>query len=208
LSRDVTDAYDRWAASYDSDRNRTRDLDGRVLREAGLPVAGARVLELGCGTGRNTTWLADHAAHVVALDGSEGMLARAREALAERPVTFVHQDLLAPWPVAEGSVDLVLVDLVLEHVEALAGVFSAAAGALRPGGVLHVCELHPYAQLAGRGANFTTAAGEVRVPVFLHHVSDYVNPAIAAGFHLRRLGEWWVDEAEPAPRLLSLWFQR
>jgi hypothetical protein len=31
----VAAAYDRWSASYDADRNTTRDFDGRVLRRLG-----------------------------------------------------------------------------------------------------------------------------------------------------------------------------
>src|SRR5215208_515535 len=42
---DVARAYDRWAASYDADRNATRDLDAEVLRRAPLGVDGRDVLE-------------------------------------------------------------------------------------------------------------------------------------------------------------------
>ena len=39
-------------------------------------------MELGCGTGKNTVWLAGRARALVALDFSDGMLTRARERLA------------------------------------------------------------------------------------------------------------------------------
>jgi malonyl-CoA O-methyltransferase len=55
---EVAAAYDQWADTYDNDHNRTRDLAGNILREAGLAVAGRSVVEIGCGTGRNTEWLA------------------------------------------------------------------------------------------------------------------------------------------------------
>ena len=54
---DVADAYDRWSRQYDDDQNATRDLDAFVLRQAPLHLAGARVLEVGCGTGKNSAWL-------------------------------------------------------------------------------------------------------------------------------------------------------
>jgi len=50
---EIVAAYDRWAAVYDVDANRTRDLAGTALRAAALELSGRRVLELGCGTGRN-----------------------------------------------------------------------------------------------------------------------------------------------------------
>jgi hypothetical protein len=48
------DAYSEWAKIYDSNENRTRDLDALVLRTTELPLDGAAVIELGAGTGKNT----------------------------------------------------------------------------------------------------------------------------------------------------------
>jgi ubiquinone/menaquinone biosynthesis C-methylase UbiE len=211
----VARAYDAWAASYDADRNATRDLDAEVVRRAPLGVAGADVLELGCGTGKNTALLAGRARSVLALDLSPGMLARARE----RPglagaghVHLVRHDVRDPWPVAGASVDVVVGNLVLEHVEALAPVYAEAARVLRPGGRLFLCELHPERQRRGARARFTDAAtGEtVHVAAHLHTVGEYVNGGIAAGLALRHLGEWLEEGAprEDPPRLLSVLFER
>src|SRR5512140_121761 len=82
--RSVESLYDNWSESYDADPNRTRDLAYRVLRGAGLELAGRDVLELGCGTGGNTAWLAERARSVLALDFSQGMMAVARERIAPR----------------------------------------------------------------------------------------------------------------------------
>ena len=54
----IARAYDQWAETYDTDPNRTRELAGQVLRKIDLPVSGLEVVEIGCGTGRNTEWLA------------------------------------------------------------------------------------------------------------------------------------------------------
>ena len=61
MSDAIARAYDRWSTSYDVDRNPTRDLDAVTLRRASLPVSDADVLEIGCGTGKNTEWLASQA---------------------------------------------------------------------------------------------------------------------------------------------------
>jgi ubiquinone/menaquinone biosynthesis C-methylase UbiE len=45
------------------------------------PVGGKRVLELGCGDGRLTWWLARHAASVVAIDVDEERVAAARASM-------------------------------------------------------------------------------------------------------------------------------
>ncbi|HET9455479.1 MAG TPA: class I SAM-dependent methyltransferase, partial [Gemmatimonadaceae bacterium] len=75
----VQQAYDRWAASYDDDKNATRDLDAMVVRRTHLQLKDKDVLELGCGTGKNTVHLAAESRSVIAMDFSEGMIARAHE---------------------------------------------------------------------------------------------------------------------------------
>ena len=174
---DVAGAYDRWAASYDDAPNATRDLDAAVVRAAPLAVDGRDVLELGCGTGKNTAWLAERARRVVAMDFSAGMLDAARRRVRSDTVRFVQHDVTEAWPVAAATVDVVIGNLVLEHVRDVAPVFAEAARVLRAGGRLFACELHPFRQLRGGQAHFTDAAtGEtVHVPAFTHAVSDYVN---------------------------------
>ena len=213
---DVAAAYDRWAASYDSDRNPTRDLDALVVRRATLGVDGSDVVEIGCGTGKNTVWLAARARSVVALDFSEGMLERARGRLAggggAALVRFVRHDVREPWPVPDAAADVVVGNLVLEHVGDLAPVYAEAARVLRPAGRLWLCELHPERQRRGGQAHFADPAtgATVHVPAHRHTAGEYVNGGLAAGLVLREVGEWVEEGAPPdaPPRLLSVLFER
>ncbi len=169
------------------------------------------VLELGCGTGKNTAWLAEVANSVHAFDFSEGMLARARARVPVEHVRFQRLDLArTPWPVAEGAADLATFNLVLEHLETLGPVFVEAARCLAPGGVLYVSELHPFRQYEGTQARFEDEAGnEVKVVAYTHHVSEFVEAGQQAGLRLVRLNEWWHEEdAGRPPRLLTLEFVR
>ncbi len=205
---EIATAYDRWAATYDDDPNRTRELSAAVLRQRGLELAGRDVIEIGCGTGRNTQWLAERAGSVLALDFSEGMLRQARARVVSPRVRFVQHDIHDAWPVAGGSSDVVIAMLVLEHIEHVEAVFAEAARALRGGGALFLCELHPMRQLRGGQANFVNReTGEPeRVPAFLHDVSEYVNAGLSSGYELVHLGEWRDAEAPRSdlPRLLSV----
>lgn len=211
-SNDVVEAYDRWAASYDADKNTTRDLDALVVRRAPLTLEDRAVLELGCGTGKNTQFLAEHAKSVVAMDFSEGMIARAHQRLATSNVQFIKHDVRETWPVPSASVDIVVGNLILEHVHDLAPVYFEAARVLRPKGQLFFCELHPYRQMVGGQAHFTDPnTGEtVLVTAHVHTVSEYVTGGIEAGFHLLALGESTEEgaEADAPPRLISLLFER
>ena len=209
---DVADAYDRWSRQYDDDRNATRDLDAFVLRQAPLHLAGARVLEVGCGTGKNSAWLVSQARELIALDFSPGMLDVARRRVRASNARFIEHDVTRSWPAETGSVDIVVGNLVLEHVRDLAPVFREASRVLRAGGQLFVCELHPYRQLRGGQAHFVDVHTDetVHVAAFRHTASEYVTDAHAAGFILRALGEWLEPDAEPGapPRLLSLLFEQ
>lgn len=208
LSDEVATAYDVWSKVYDTQANATRDLDATILQSQDPSLFRGDVLEIGCGTGKNSEWLAPRARSLLALDASEKMLNRARERPGVQHVQFLLHDLREPWPTAEASRDTVTCNLVLEHIEDLSFVFSEAKRVLRPGGRLFVCELHPFQQLQGKQARFvdpnTGALQHIRS--YLHDVSEYLNAATDAGFVLVRAMDC-RDEGEPRtalPRLLSL----
>lgn len=204
----VQEAYNRWAEQYDDNDNRTRDLNMQCLRRAGLPLAGARVFEAGCGTGLNTEYLAGQGAQVVAMDFSAAMLERARARVGQSSVQFEVGDVTQRWPAGEDSCDLVVITLVLEHVEDLGPVFTQARRVLRKGGLLYIGELHPYRQLAGGQARFTPEGSEREqlVPAWKHSISEFVSEALRAGFELRRMAEPAFEDDEVS-RLLQLWLE-
>lgn len=156
------DAYEHWARTYDTAENRTRDLDALVLRGTELPLSGARVIEFGAGTGKNTEYLAENAASVLALDFSPAMLERARARGLGEHVTFAEQDITQPWPAGDASADLVVGNLVLEHVEDLSPVYAEIGRVLKPGGILFISELHPDRQARGSQAGSTVTASRRR----------------------------------------------
>ena len=203
-------AYQAWSASYDSDVNPTRDLDAVCLQQAPLALDGARVLELGAGTGKNTAWLAARAAHVTALDLSPAMLDRARARVTAGPVEFIEHDITTPWPARTGDFDLVLANLVLEHIADLAPVFAEARRVLKPGGAFYISELHPVRQWRGSQARFEADGAVQLVEAHLHSVSDYLGGALAEGFQLAAIEEPIEAgrEAGTPPRLLTLLLHR
>ncbi len=150
----IREAYTQWSATYDNDHNLTRDLDQVVTRDMLGHARYTSVLELGCGTGKNTALLAQLAAHVHALDFSEGMISQAQAKLSGANVTFSVADLTEPWPCADHSVELIVCNLVLEHIADLSFIFAEAGRTLIAGGRFFVCELHPFKQYQGSRASF------------------------------------------------------
>ena len=206
---DVQQAYNNWAHQYDSNENKTRDLEARSLRETLAPLAFEHCLEIGCGTGKNTAWLMEKAARVTAVDLSEEMLAKAKEKITSPHVTFVHADITKPWIFSTQQYDLIGFSLVLEHIEQLQPVFEKAAAALKPGGYLYISELHPFKQYNGSKARFDTAEGTQVVTCFNHHITDFTDAAKTNGLALLSLSEYFDDDdRSKIPRLLTLLFTR
>lgn len=205
----VQGAYDEWSGSYDTNENLTRDLDAQVVREALQGRRFASILETGCGTGKNTVFLAEAGDQVHALDFSEGMIARAREKVRAANVRFERADLTQRWPGEAGAYDLVVCCLVLEHIQDLTHIFAEAARVLQPGGLFLVNELHPFKQYGGTAARFERAGQTVEVAAFVHHISDFLRAAQAPGLRLETFDErWHVQDQGKPPRLACFVFAR
>jgi malonyl-CoA O-methyltransferase len=206
----VQEAYNHWSATYDTVENLTRDLDEQVTRDTLGRLRCRSILEVGCGTGKNTALLAQIGDRVHALDFSERMLQRAREKLGSANVVLSMADITKGWPCAGESADLVVCNLVLEHVEDLSFVFSEAFRSLVDGGRFFVCELHPFLQYQGIVARFHGDRGKVEIEAFVHHLSDFLNAAERNGLGLQECREWWHKEDGEGgpPRLVSFLFEK
>lgn len=123
--------YDTFSAGYEDHRHDGyhRWLDTRSVGLVKDLASGARVLEVGCGTGlilRDVTPLAGSA---TGLDLSHGMLRAARS----RSLRVVQGSATAlPFP--DGHFDLVYSFKVLAHVPAIGDAVAEMARVTRPGG--------------------------------------------------------------------------
>ena len=125
-------AYNIWAAQYDTNDNKTRDLEGLALKLCLARVPFNKVLEIGCGTGKNTEWLIGKAAMITAVDLSDQMLARAKDKITSNRVEFKQADITARWNFRDGLYDLVTFSLILEHIDNLDYVFNQVSKSLNP----------------------------------------------------------------------------
>ena len=203
----IIDKYNTWAYQYDNNINPTRDLDKIVTKESLSNIDFFKVLELGCGSGKNTEWLITKADKLVGLDFSKNMLDQARKKVKTDKVTFINTDLNENWPVNDNSFDLATINLTLEHIETLDHVFNSLFMKLTPGGKCFVCELHPKKQLSGSKARFEKNGDEIALDVFYHSELEYIESAEKAGFNLIVKKEWY-DNKKTVPRLISFLFEK
>jgi predicted TPR repeat methyltransferase len=203
----IQEAYNIWATQYDTNKNKTRDLDQKVTKQILSNYTFSNVIELGCGTGKNTDFLLTKAQSITGIDFSEEMLNKAKAKFKHKHVIFQQSDLTANWNLPNASTDLVTCNLVLEHIENLSIVFRQAHEKLTRNGIFFISELHPFKQYTGSKARFETDNGTQELETYVHHISDFLNVAQEIGFKMIELNEWF-DELEPneIPRLVSFVF--
>jgi ubiquinone/menaquinone biosynthesis C-methylase UbiE len=191
------EGYDLWSEVYDTDGNPLVLLEepevDRVLGE----VAGLRLLDLGCGTGRHAVRLAARGVNVTACDFSDGMLKRARGKPGAELVQWVVHDLQRPLPFADGAFDIVLSALVLDHVRDVGAFLREAARVCRRGGRVVLTVMHPAIMLRGVQARFTDPATGARVhPESVENqISDYVMGTSKAGLRFTHMSEHAVSDS-------------
>ncbi|MGC4104551.1 class I SAM-dependent DNA methyltransferase [Ferruginibacter sp.] len=205
----VQEAYNNWSQQYDTNENKTRDLEAKALKTVVADVQFDHCLEIGCGTGKNTQWLITKAKHITAVDLSEAMLAKAKQKIVTDAVQFIQADITLPWAFTNKQYDLVTFSLVLEHIQDLDAIFSKVAAVLAPGGHVYIGELHPFKQYSGSKARFETATGTQVVECYDHHISEFVGAAKKHGLQLVELDEYFDDDNNKnLPRILTLLFKK
>lgn len=206
---EIRNAYNQWASIYDSNINKTRDIEALALREMLKNVSFKSCLEMGCGTGKNTRWLLEWSERLVAVDFSPEMLAKAKEKIKSSKVSFIEADITMSWNFISKTFDLITFSLVLEHVQDLNHIFKEAARASHSGSYLYLGELHPFKQYAGTKARFENQEETTVLTCYTHHISDFISAAAANGFELIWLNEYFDDDDRASiPRILSLLFKK
>jgi len=194
-------------------------LDGApewpALRGLLPELRGKRVLDLGCGFGWFCRIAAEQgASHVLGVDVSERMLARARAETSNPAVRYLRADLEAFAP-DEGAFDLVYSSLAFHYLEKLDALLARVHAALAPGGRLVFSAEHPiytapshprFIDMDGRRAwpvNGYLDEGPrmtdwLAKGVIKQHrtIGTYVELLLRAGFTIAHIEEWGPGHAQ------------
>jgi len=147
----------------------------------------ARLVEGGIGSGRNLLTFREMGYDVVGMDISETAVRHVKEC----GIPEVHQhDLGQPWPMAEASMDVVVLLDVLEHIENPVEALAHAGRSLRPGGGI-VITVPAYPSLYGEW--------DRRLGHFRRYTAKALRiQAAEAGLSVRSLTHWNSIALPPA----------
>ncbi|WP_255195391.1 class I SAM-dependent methyltransferase [Halorarius litoreus] len=185
--------YDAVAETY---HERTGDIDALLPAMDRLVDAlpdHPRVLDAGCGPGRDADWLTERGARVVGVDFAGGQL---RLATLEAPDALLVQGDLRSLPLRDDSVDGVWAVASLIHVpdESLDDALTELHRVCRPGGTLFT-SMKPGAEGAMEHTyGYDTDTGRLFV---FHEPEPFADRLRDAGFT--------VESVEPEPAWFRVW---
>ena len=180
-------------------------------------VTGERVLDIACGQGRLSRYLARLGADVVGVDISAAMLGKAR-AIGPEDIAYVRADVARHPAWWDGRpFDGCTCELALMDIDDLAGALSTVTALLRPGGWFVASIVHPCFPGSERGRSNWPEEGyecegwwsspdhnpegvRIRVGATHRKLSTFLNALLDAGLE----AECFVEPSAPVPTYL-LW---
>lgn len=174
--------YDRIASDYAIHWADAGLLAGQMARFAARLPAGARVLDVGCGAGRDTGQMRERGLRAAGLDRSRGMLAQARR----RGIPLLLGDMRR-LPVRDGALDGLWACASFLHIPRrdAPGVLLAFRRALRPGGLLYLSVKQ------GDGERWVEYSAGLRRFFAFYRPDEIDCLLVAAGF---AVCEGWIED--------------
>lgn len=173
--QDVRRRFDRAAASFDgADFVHRVTGEGLLERLAPIRLEAGRVLDLGAATGTLSRQLAKRfkRCHVLSLDLSQPMLARARRKRSRFSRISELQASADALPLVADSVDAVIANLLLPFIAEPERLLAEVARVLRPDGLFAFAALGPDSLAELRDAFATDGGLHVQEFADMHNVGD------------------------------------
>jgi ubiquinone/menaquinone biosynthesis C-methylase UbiE len=177
----VKEAYRLWAPEYDTTPNPLLSLEQRFLAPLTHSAKGCDVVDLGCGTGRWLTQLAETGARsTTGVDVSEQMLEHAAKKL-NSSTNLILSDCICT-SLATASSDWILASFLLSYIGDVRSFADEAARIARPGAVVLLSDVHPSTKGYGWRRTFSSAQQTIEIETHSYEISDLRCAMAGAGF--------------------------
>lgn len=181
-------AYECWAASYDSNPNALLALEERCLSPMLANWLDEDIVDLGCGTGR---WLRKLESvfprTLTGVDSSDAMLAAAT-AKCGPSTRLIHADCTAA-PLPGDAAGRVLTSFTLSYIQDLRAFAREAVRITRPGGTILISDMHPNARAYGWRRTFSAAGRVFEIETYPYALADVIDAMTPAGCRLEEMAE-------------------
>jgi ubiquinone/menaquinone biosynthesis C-methylase UbiE len=191
----VEEGYARWAPTYDDDPNPVVALEERHLRPLLPVIAGRRVLDLACGTGRWLQYLAPQGPRSIAgIDFSHAMLREAMRKVGVNGKLFRAHGAHAPFE--SGRFDLVLCSFAFAHFRNPLQVTMELARVCARGADVFVTDLHIKSRALGWKTAFRDTDGPAEIQAWPLDHDAQAEVWRASNFRLVKSFVARIDEPE------------
>ncbi len=171
------DAVASWWNDKAADRgiyHQYTDIDPILWRVIG-PVRGKNVIEIGCGNGYFSRFLAKKGAHVTAIDASLEMISFAKDNETKHPlgIRYTKQDASLLKDIKSAAFDLVVANMSIMDILRVERAIKEIARSLKPGGRFIFSMVHPAFMFEG---SWQRVWGTRRFGRFMwHYLKPYVD---------------------------------
>jgi malonyl-CoA O-methyltransferase len=177
----AAEAYTLWAPTY-SEETAVSLLEDQLVTAMCPPLAGLRLIDVGCGTGRRM--ITAGAAAATGVEPCKGMIEAGAAQRSGRPDLEVLQGDAGSLPVRDATFDVAWCRLVLGHLGEIARPYQELARVLTAGGQAIVSDFHPAAQANGHRRTFRSSGALYEIDNHPHSADDHIAAAEHAGLTL------------------------
>jgi SAM-dependent methyltransferase len=178
------EGYRLWASTY-SDETAISFLEDKLVNAITPPLAGLRLLDAGCGTGRRLR--GSGAASATGLEPSREMIAAGVAADGSLNGVEVVVGDVRDIPIPDRSFDVVWCRLVLGHLPTISEAYAELSRVADMGATVIISDFHPAAVDAGHRRSFRVGGERFELEHHVHHPDDHIAAARAAGLGVREV---------------------
>jgi len=135
---DPAEGYDKYVAQYRKDYAWLNSFEQGYIAKLRSNISGKKVLDAGCGTGRNSIRLSEMGAQVTAVDISPNMV----KSLQYKNNITTHIADISDLPIEDNTFDIVICNLVLVHFYDPSQALTELYRVLKPDGLIWLTILH------------------------------------------------------------------